>query len=154
MTPAQRNNLYRLLQPRHIAFVGGRDAAIAIGEAHRIGFPGAVWPVNPKREEIGGHKCFASISALPEAPDAVFLAVPVAQAIETVQQLNQRGAGGVVCYTAGFGEAGVDGKYAEKQLIEAAGDMALIGPNCYGVINYLSMAQRCGPLRMAAAWRG
>ena len=138
MTPAQRNNLDRLLKPRHIAFVGGRDAAIAIGEAHRIGFPGAVWPVNPKREEIGGHKCFASISALPEAPDAVFLAVPVAQAIETVQQLNRRGAGGIVCYTAGFGEAGTDGKHAERQLIEAAGDMALIGPNCYGVINYLS----------------
>ncbi len=140
MTPRQRANLDRLLKPRHIAFVGGRDAAIAIGEAHRIGFPGAIWPINPKRPEMAGHPCFASIADLPEAPDAVFLAVPVAQAIDTIGQLNARGAGGIVCYTAGFAEAGADGQQAERDLIAAAGEMALIGPNCYGVINYLSRA--------------
>lgn len=140
MTPQQLNNLDRLLAPRHIAFVGGRDATVAIGEAHRIGFPGAIWPVNPKRQEMAGHACFASVADLPQAPDAVFLAVPVAQAIDTVRQLNARGSGGIVCYTAGFGEAGPDGQLAEQELVAAAGDMALIGPNCYGVINYLSRA--------------
>ena len=54
MTPAQRANLERLLQPRQIAFVGGRDAAVAIGEAKRIGFEGSIWPVNPKRAEMHG----------------------------------------------------------------------------------------------------
>jgi len=138
MTPAQRANLERLLHPRQIAFVGGRDAAVAIGEAKRIGFDGPIWPVNPKRSEINGITCFTSVEDLPEPPDAVFLAVPVQQAIDTVKRLADIGAGGIVCYTAGFGEVGATGQQAEQALIEAAGSMALVGPNCYGIINYLA----------------
>jgi len=134
----QRINLGRLLSPRHIAFVGGRDALAAIGEAARRGFAGAIWPVNPGRTEMAGHRCFASIDDLPEAPDAVFLAVPPAAAVEVVAALRRRSAGGVVCYTAGFREAGGDGALLEAELVRAAGDMALIGPNCYGAINYRS----------------
>lgn len=137
MTPAQRVNLGRLLKPRHMAFIGGRDAALAIGEARRIGYSGAIWPVNPKRETIEGIACVASVDDLPEAPDAVFLAIPVPQVVQTVKRLGEMGAGGIVCYTAGFGEAGADGQAAEQALIESAGSMALVGPNCYGVINYL-----------------
>jgi succinyl-CoA synthetase alpha subunit len=138
MTPAQRDNLRRLLSPRHIAFVGGRDCLTAIGEAERRGFKGAIWPVNPSRAEMRGHACFASIGDLPEAPDAVFLAVPAVAAIEVTRTLAARGAGGIVCYTAGFREAGGDGAAMEAALVTAAGDMALIGPNCYGAINFRS----------------
>ncbi len=137
MTPARRANLSRLLNPRHVAFIGGRDAAIAIGEARRIGYRGQIWPVNPKRETLADLRCFPSVSVLPEAPDATFLAVPAESAVEVVRELRSRGSGGIVCYTAGFGEAGEAGRKAEEALIEAAGDVALIGPNCYGVINYL-----------------
>lgn len=138
MTPARRDNLARLLSPRHIAFVGGRDCMTAIGEAERRGFKGAIWPVNPSRSEMRGHPCFASVGDLPEAPDAVFLAVPAAPAVEVTQALAARGAGGIVCYTAGFREAGGDGAALEQALVRAAGDMALIGPNCYGAINFRS----------------
>ncbi|HMS95946.1 MAG TPA: CoA-binding protein, partial [Tabrizicola sp.] len=85
-----------------------------------------------------GHPCFASVDDLPEAPDAVFLAVPARAAIEVTRRLAKRGAGGIVCYTAGFREAGGDGAAMEAALVEAAGDLALIGPNCYGAINYTS----------------
>jgi acyl-CoA synthetase (NDP forming) len=135
MTPARRQNLERLLKPRHVALIGGRDAEVVAGECARIGYSGPVWPVNPKRDEIGGHKCYAAIEDLPEAPDAVFLAIPVNAAIDAIARLKAIGAGGIVCYTAGFGEVGDDG--AEAALIEAAGDMALVGPNCYGLISYL-----------------
>lgn len=140
MTPAQRVNFERLLKPAHIAFIGGQDALIAIGEARRINYQGQMWPVNPRRDTLAEIKCFKSISDLPEAPDAVFLAVPVPEAISTVKALNARGAGGVVCYTAGFGETGEAGENNQQLLIEAAGSMALIGPNCYGVINYLEQS--------------
>ena len=140
MTSLRHQNLSRLLSPRHIAFIGGRDAEVAINEAKRIGFTGQIWPVNPKRETLGGHPCFASVADLPEAPDATFLAVPAPAAITTVAQLAARGAGGIVCYTAGFREAGAEGQVLEAALIEAAGDLALVGPNCYGVINYLDRA--------------
>ncbi|MCB1472918.1 MAG: acetate--CoA ligase family protein [Rhodobiaceae bacterium] len=140
MTPERRLNLDRLLSPRHIAFIGGRDAAVAVGEAIRRGFAGGIWPVNPHRDAIGGHGCFRSVQDLPEAPDAVFLAIPPAAAVETVRDLAAMGAGGIVCYTAGFREAGAGGEELERQLIAATGEMALIGPNCYGVINYLDNA--------------
>jgi len=133
----QRANLLRLLRPRHVAVLGGRDAVVVAGECARIGFPGPFWPVNPKRAEIGGHRCFASLDDLPEAPDAVFLAVPREPAIEALAKLDRMGAGGVVCYTAGFGETGEAGALAEQRLVAAAGDLALIGPNCYGLINYV-----------------
>jgi acyl-CoA synthetase (NDP forming) len=138
MTPTQRENFRRLLSPKHIAFVGGRDCVTAIGEAERRGFAGKIWPVNPGRKDLCGHPCFASVEDLPEAPDAVFLAVPATASIEVVRALSQRGAGGVVCYTAGFREAGDDGAALETALVQATGEMALIGPNCYGAINYLS----------------
>ncbi len=137
MTPGRRANLERLLKPRHVAVIGGRDAEVVATECKRIGFSGPFWPVNPKRSHIGGHPCFASLDDLPEAPDAVFLAVPREAAIETLGKLSAMGAGGVVCYTAGFGETGADGAAAEARLIAAAGDLALVGPNCYGVINYV-----------------
>ncbi|MEZ5925863.1 MAG: acetate--CoA ligase family protein [Hyphomicrobiaceae bacterium] len=138
MTPSRRRNLDRLLRPRHIALIGGRDAVVVAGECQRIGFSGPVWPVNPKREEIGGHRCFATIEDLPEAPDAVFLAVPREAAIEATDKLRAMGAGGIVCYAAGFGELGPgEGREAEERLVAAAGDMALVGPNCYGIINFV-----------------
>lgn len=138
MNPRQSSNLRRLLSPRHIAFVGGRDCLTAIGEARRRGFRGSIWPVNPGRADMLGYPCFHGIEELPEAPDAVFLAVPARAAVDVLRDLNGRGAGGVVCYTAGFREAGEEGGALEAALVEATGDMALIGPNCYGVINYLS----------------
>ena len=137
MTPKRRANLERLLKPRHVAVIGGRDTETVAAECKRIGFSGPFWPVNPKRSHIGGHPCFASIDALPEAPDAVFLAVPKDAAIEALQKLSAMGAGGVVCYTAGFGETGSEGAEAEARLVAAAGDLALVVPNCYGVINYV-----------------
>ncbi|WP_395688966.1 acetate--CoA ligase family protein [Aestuariivirga sp.] len=137
MTPRRRANLARLLKPRHVAVIGGRDAEVVATECARIGFTGPFWPVNPKRSQIGGHRCFTSVEDLPEPPDAVFLAVPREAAIGTLEKLSAMGAGGVVCYTAGFGETGEDGAAAEARLIAAAGDLALIGPNCYGLINYV-----------------
>ena len=137
MNQKQRQNLERLLNPRHLAIIGGRDAEAAARECARIGYAGKIWPVNPKREKIGGIKCFANVEDLPEAPDAVYLAIPREAAISTVERLAKMGAGGVVCYTAGFSEIGAEGAELEEALVTATGDLALVGPNCYGVINYI-----------------
>ena len=140
MTPRRRENLKRLLAPRHIAFIGGSSAAHAAAQCAQAGFEGQIWGVNPQRTELGGQPCFACCEDLPEAPDAVFLAVPRPAVVETVTALDRIGAGGLVCYTAGFGELGGEGADLEKALIAAAGDLALVGPNCLGLINYLRNA--------------
>ena len=136
----RRANLERLFRPRHIAFVGGASAGYAAAQCLSFGFPGTLWGVNPKRSELGGAPCFASVAELPEGPDAVFLAVPREHAVATVADLAARGAGAIVSYTAGFAETGADGAALEAELIAAAGETAFIGPNCLGVLNYARKA--------------
>jgi acyl-CoA synthetase (NDP forming) len=137
VSPARRRNLERLLKPRHVAIVGGQEAEVVAGECARIGYRGSLWPVNADRSAIGGHRCFASVDDLPEPPDAVFIAVPRDATVGTIKRLSDMRAGGAVCYAAGFAETGEEGAEREAALIEAAGELALVGPNCYGVINYL-----------------
>ncbi len=137
--PASPENLRRLLSPRHIAFIGGSDADFSARQC-AAQFDGPVWGVNPRRETLGGVPCYPSVEDLPQAPDAVFLATPRTAATDTVRRLNRIGAGGVACFTAGYGELGAAGRRAEAELVEAAGDMALVGPNCYGIVNFTNGA--------------
>ena len=131
-------NLNRLFNPKNIAVFGGNDAEIVVSQCKKMGFKGDIWPVNPKREKINGIKCFPSVDDLPKGPDASFIAVPRLPAIAIVKKLNEMNSGGGVCYTAGFREVGKEGSKLEKDLLASVGDFALIGPNCYGMINYVN----------------
>ena len=137
LSARRTENLGRLFAPRRIAVVGGRDAAVAVSQCIDIGFKGDIWPVNPRRKEMAGLPCFPSIAALPAAPDIAFVAVRKEATIEVVRELAQRGAGSCVCYAAGFAETGDEGRQLQERLTAAAGDMVLVGPNCYGVLNYV-----------------
>ena len=143
----------RLLYPRTIAFVGGGGLADTIRQSAGFGFSGDLWVVNPRRDEIAGYKCYADVEALPAAPDAAFVGVPREAAVAVVRALAARGGGGCVCYAAGFAESGGDGAALERELVEAAGDMAVVGPNCYGLLNYLDGIALFPP-PMAARGRG
>lgn len=136
MNDAFRANLKRLLAPRRIAVVGGRDSAAVITQTRKIGFKGEIWPVNPKRSELAGLPCYARLEDLPQVPDAVFLGVPREITVEAVELCARLGVGGVVCYASGFGEVS-DGAALERRLVAAAGDMAVLGPNCYGILNLI-----------------
>lgn len=92
------------------------------------GFDGPVYAVHPRADGA-----YRSIADLPEAPDAAFIGVNARATVDVVGQLAAIGAGGAVCYAAGFAEAG--DPELERALVEAAGEMALLGPNCYGMIN-------------------
>ncbi len=133
-------DLSRLLRPRSIAVVGGKPAAEVVRQNGRMGFSGAIWPVHPKADSIAGLPVFRSPRDLPDAPDAVFLAVNRHLTIDYVREFSAMGAGGVVCYAAGFAESGAEGEALQAALREAAGDMPVLGPNCYGLINYIDGA--------------
>lgn len=133
----RKGNLQRLLRPRHIAFIGGRDLAGAIRNCEALRYEGEIWAVNPKRDEIAGRPCYPSVADLPGPPDAAFVGVNRELTVDVVRELFERGARGCVCYAAGFAEIGPGGEELQEQLVEGAGDMALVGPNCYGLINYL-----------------
>ncbi|WAI86614.1 Protein lysine acetyltransferase Pka [Psychrobacter sp. SC65A.3] len=132
----KQENLQRLLSPRSIVFIGGSNLALPIQNTRDIGFDGEIWVVNPKYDEIADIPCFASIDDLPGTPDAAFVSINAKLTVQAVADLNKRGCGGVVCYAAGFAEVGNNGDELQDSLIEAAGDMALVGPNCYGLLNF------------------
>jgi acetyl-CoA synthetase len=130
-------SLHRLLSPRSVAVVGGRVAESVAGELMKLGFTGDVWPVNPKRETMAGLACFSSLDDLPGVPDATYVGVSREAAVDAVRSLHAMGAGGAICHAAGFSELGAGGIPLNDALIEAAGDMPVIGPNCWGVLNLL-----------------
>ena len=132
-----RDNLKRLLAPRHVAFVGGRSMARALKRCAEGGYAGQMWLVNPQHDELEGVPCVRQISDLPCGPDAVFIATNRELTLTCVRELAAKGAGGAICYASGFAETGAEGQALQQQLLEAAGDMALLGPNCYGLLDYL-----------------
>lgn len=134
----ERSNLDRLLDPRSIAFVGGTRAISAWRVTRAKGFAGRVYMVNPFKDEIDGVATYASLTDLPEAPDAAYVALDPRKTIDNVRLLAAMGAGGVAVFGAGFSEVGADGEELERQLLAAAGDLALVGPNCYGIVNHVS----------------
>jgi len=129
----------RLLHPRSIAVVGGGPAAEAIRQCRRMEFDGVLWPVHPRRDSIEGLQAFPRIADLPAPPDAAFVAVNRDATLNVVAELAAAGCGGAVCYASGFNEAG-DGGSRQTDLVAVAADMPILGPNCYGLINYLDGA--------------
>ncbi len=132
--------LSRLLAPRSIAVFGGSWAERVVEQCQKMGFAGDVWPVHPSKDEVRGIRCYRSVAELPGAPDASFVAVNRNLAVETMGELARKGAGGAVCFAAGFKEAGPEGAKLQDELVAAAGDMPFLGPNCYGLINYVDGA--------------
>ena len=132
-----RGNLKRLLAPKSIAFVGGFSMANAARRSVEWGYAGKIYLVNPKMLQIDGVETVPNIDALPAGTDAVFLGVNSSLTTAMVPALSARDTGGVVCYASGFAEMGPDGKDLQAQLVESAKSMALVGPNCYGLVNCL-----------------
>ncbi len=126
-------DLHRLLAPRSIAVVGGAPAERVVRQCLKLGFPGAIWPVHPKRTDLAGVSCIPTLDALPAVPDAVFLGVNRHATVEAMAMLRSIGAGGAVCYGSGFAESGEAD--LQGDLLDAAGDVPFFGPNCYGYVN-------------------
>lgn len=137
MSQSIRDNLKRMLAPKHVAFVGGRSMARALKRCAEGGYQGQMWLVNPQHDSLEGVPCVRNIADLPCGPDAVFIATNRDLTLTCVAELAAIGTGGAICYASGFAEVGAEGQALQRQLLDAAGDMALLGPNCYGLLDYL-----------------
>ena len=138
---SSQSRLRRLFSPKSVAVIGGGVwCRSVIEQLFKIGYKGKIFPVHPSKKEILGLKYFKDLEEVPAKIDASFVGVNRNTTIEVVKNLNDLNAGGAVCFASGFLEAEDDkqgsGKL-QKSLIEAAGDMPILGPNCYGFINYL-----------------
>ena len=138
---SSQSRLRRLFSPKSVAVVGGGVwCSSVIEQLFKIGYSGKIFPVHPLKKEILGLKSFKDLDDIPHRIDSTFIGVNRTTTIEIVRKLNSINAGGAVCFASGFLEAEKDKKGSgelQKYLIDAAADMPILGPNCYGFINYL-----------------
>ncbi|MEP6556924.1 MAG: acetate--CoA ligase family protein [Burkholderiales bacterium] len=131
------------LNPRSVAVIGASENPHKIGGRpihymQRCGYRGAVYPINPARTEVQGLPCFATLDALPEAPDLVVVIVGGQQAVDAVAQCAARGVKSVVVVASGFGEMGAAGIAVQQAMVNSAraAGMRLFGPNTQGLANF------------------
>ncbi|MEM6895784.1 MAG: acetate--CoA ligase family protein [Pseudomonadota bacterium] len=138
------NKFRRLFAPQSIAVIGGGAWCEAIlGAARAIGFKGRIIPVHPTKTSIAGQPAVAQLSDIDGPIDAAFIGVNRRATIEVVSELAALNAGGGVCFASGFSEAqgeDHDAGALQDALVDAAGEMPVLGPNCYGLLNALDRA--------------
>src|SRR5690242_14042392 len=138
-------DLARFFAPRRVAFVGatedlGKFGGRCVRQLIDFGFGGEIYPVNPKRAEIFGLRCYPSLADLPETPDHVGIVLPagaVAGALEDCARIGVRFA---TVFSSGFGETGAaEGAVLQRRLVEIArgGSVRFMGPNCNGLVNFV-----------------
>lgn len=143
-------SLSRLLSPRSVAIVGASDKVGPGFNAWKalevVGFAGTIHLVNPNKPVLFERKTYSSLADVPDAVDAVFIAVPYDRVLDTVRQAAAKGAGGVAILSSGFGEAGEEGARAQRELVALAeaNGMAVCGPNCLGFLNFAGKAALFG----------
>lgn len=129
-----------LFHPRTIAVIGAKDTPGSVGLTmmeNLASFKGKVFPVNPKRQEVLGVKCYPSISAIPEPVDLAIIVTPAATVPDIIARCAEVKVKSVIIISAGFKELGESGLKLEEQILSYArrGAMPIIGPNCLGVMN-------------------
>lgn len=130
----------RLLQPRSVAVIGasadaGKTAGRPVSYLVKHGFAGAIYPVNPKVDRIGDLACYPDIASLPGVPDVGIVLLGAERAHLAVRDLAARGCAAAIVLASGYTETGEDGARRQRQLIEAAGSMRILGPNTIGLVN-------------------
>lgn len=137
-----RGGLDALFRPKAVALIGASEDPRKIGGRplrymREAGSEIAVYPVNPTRDTVQGYKAYPNVGAIPVQIDQAILAVPASLAESAVAECLAAGVRSLVMFTAGFGEAGDEGKAAQDRLttmVQAAG-ARLLGPNAMGLFN-------------------
>ena len=133
-------NFRSLFYPRSVAVVGASDSgvgAMPIENFRAFQYQGGVYPVNPKHDELGGHKCYASLLDIPDPVDCAIIRVPAAASPEILRQCAQKKIHAAVMFAGGFGEIGGEGIALEAEIKQIAKEnkISLCGPNGLGIIN-------------------
>lgn len=135
--------LDRLLKPRSVALVGASATPGSLGESVLInlenaGYAGDLYLINPRRSEIHGRACLASIDDLPHGVDCAVLAIPGSAVVDAARACARKYVGSLIVFAAGFAESSEEGRAAQLELARIADEHGMIveGPNCLGMVNY------------------
>lgn len=126
-------------KPKSVAVIGASDDKTKMGYAtfhNLLQFPGKVYPVNNKRKEIQGVKCYPTIADIPGEVDMVAITVPAQLLPGIMDECGKKGVKMAVVITAGFKEMNEDGRILENRMVDIANryGVRIVGPNCLGLI--------------------
>ena len=139
----RRASLERIFRPQSVAVVGAspshRWGRQSLENFQTLRFPGKVAAINPKYDNIIGFPCYSSLKGMPFVPDTVLVGVNRERVVGVVEEAAGVGAKGCVVFAIGFAEAGAEGRRMQERITEVCCEagMALIGPNCQGIINFV-----------------
>lgn len=145
-------NLEKLINPKVAAIIGASERAGSFGNYSAInalqnGDNLEVYFVNKKSHVVLGKNTFPDIASLPKIPDCVVIATPACTCAGLLEEAGKAGAGAAIIEAAGFSEEGTaEGKALEAELIKIARkyDMAVMGPNCIGLVNNINKVKLWG----------
>ena len=134
------NSISRLLKPRSVAVIGAsadpaKTAGRPVSYLLKHNFAGDIYPVNPKADRIGELRCYPDVASLPAVPDVGIVLLGAERAHLAVRELASRGCAAAIVLASGYTETGEEGARRQKQLLEAAGTMRILGPNTIGLVN-------------------
>ena len=141
---ALTRSLEPLMRPKSIAIFGVSGDLTRFGGMplrHLINhqYPGKIFPINAKYDEIAGYKCYPDILAIPESEeiDLALVVVPAKTVYETLKRCIQRGVKAAIVFSSGFAEIGGEGIEMQRQIRELVWDnhFLLCGPNTDGIGN-------------------
>jgi acetate---CoA ligase (ADP-forming) len=139
---ASRDKIARLMAATRVAVVGAsNDPAKLTGRPIaymlRRGFKGEIVPINPARDELQGLKAYPSLAALERPVDLAIVGAAAAGVEQAIEEGARAGIKSYVVLSSGFAEHNSDGARRQARLTELArrNDVAIVGPNCLGVIN-------------------
>ncbi|MBC7781409.1 MAG: acetate--CoA ligase family protein [Proteobacteria bacterium] len=134
-------NLERLFNPRAVAIVGASQNVKTISgqpvwALAKHGYAGTLYPVNPKYQEVEGHRCYPSIAELPEVPDLALILVAAARVPQMLRDVGRKGIPFCIIFSSGFAETGAAGRALQDEIAAIAAEysVAVVGPNCQGMI--------------------
>ena len=137
------DNLEAALNPKSVAIVGASDNPHKVGGRpilfmDRYGYKGKIFPINPARAAVQGHKAYPDLASLPEVPDMAIVALAGEGTVQAVEQCARIGVKIAVVMASGFGETGVEGKKVQDAMLATAraAGMRMIGPNSQGLANF------------------
>lgn len=139
-TDAQFKSLF---EPKGVLVTGasthpGKFGFVSLHNILAGGFTGGIYGTNLQGENVLGVQTVADIEQLPDnAIDLVFVCTPASANPALLRSCAAKGVKAAFLTSAGYGEAGDDGKQAEKELIALADELGILlaGPNGQGVVS-------------------
>lgn len=136
----RRHDIDYLCNPKSVAVIGASETRGKWGHELLMGiingkYKGKIYPINPKAAEIAGLKAYPSVLDIEGPVDLAIIGIKAPLVLQAVEECRQKGVKAALIIATGFAETGEEGKGLQEEVVKAAGEMRIVGPNTAGVLD-------------------